>query len=127
MIDIKLKDIVNSTDTLKQLADMKLPGKVAWQVGKLLQRLEIELNLFSATREKFIRQFVDKDENGEMIVNEKTHEYVFTPENKQQFINELNEVLEENIHIDMDKISIDALADLDFTPAQMLVLEPFIE
>jgi len=127
MIDVKLREIIGSADMLKQVSEMKLRGRTAWKVAKLLKKLEEELNLFTSTREKLIKEYAEKDENGNFVINEKTNEYTFSEENMNKFMTELNELTEGTVHIDADKIRLDELENLDFTPTQMVGLEPFIE
>ena len=101
---VKLKDAVESTDILRQLAGVKLKGRAAFNVAKMLKQLEDELNLFNETRTKLIQQYADKDENGELKINPDTNEYMFSDENMNKFVEEINGVLNGEIEINANKL-----------------------
>lgn len=127
MMTVKLKDAVESTDILRQLAGVKLKGRAAFNVAKMLKQLEDELNLFNETRTKLIQQYADKDENGELKINPDTNEYMFSDENMNKFVEEINGVLNGEIEINANKLRLEDLEDSDFTPVQMMALEAFVE
>lgn len=127
MITVTLRDAVNNTDILRQLSTMTLKGRTAYDVGKLLKRLEDELNLFTETRTNLINRYANKDENGELVIDPETQEYKFTEENMRAFVDEINAVLDREIEINANKIKLDDLGETTFTPMQMMALEAFIE
>jgi uncharacterized membrane-anchored protein len=127
MMTVKLKDAVESTDILRQLAGVKLKGRAAFNVAKMLKQLEDELNLFNETRTKLIQQYADKDENGELKINPDTNEYMFSDENMNKFVEEINGVLNGEIEVNANKLRLEDLEDSDFTPVQMMALEAFVE
>lgn len=127
MMTVKLKDAVESTDILRQLAGVKLKGRAAFNVAKMLKQLEDELNLFNETRTKLIQQYADKDENGELKINPDTNEYMFSDENMSKFVEEINGVLNGEIEVNANKLRLEDLEDSDFTPVQMMALEAFVE
>lgn len=127
MMTVKLKDAVESTDILRQLAGVKLKGRAAFNVAKMLKQLEDELNLFNETRTKLIQQYADKDEDGELKINPDTNEYMFSDENMNKFVEEINGVLNGEIEVNANKLRLEDLEDSDFTPVQMMALEAFVE
>ena len=126
MITVKLEEIVNGAEALKVLANKSLKGKTAYRVSRLLRELEKEFSLFNDTRGELIKKYGEKDENGELKVNENS-EYTIAPENIQAFYNEINEILGNEVEINGNKIPLAEIGELDFTPNEMIALEPFIE
>jgi hypothetical protein len=126
MITVKLEEIVNGAEALKTLANKSLKGKTAYRVSRLLRELEKEFSLFNDTRGELIKKYGEKDENGELKVNENS-EYTIAPENIQAFYNEINEILGNEVEINGNKIPLAEIGELDFTPNEMIALEPFIE
>lgn len=126
MITVKLEEIVNGAEALKVLANKSLKGKTAYRVSRLLRELEKEFSLFNDTRGELIKKYGEKDENGELKVNE-NNEYTIAPENIQAFYNEINEILGNEVEINGNKIPLAEIGELDFTPNDMIALEPFIE
>ena len=126
MINITLGELVNSTNALQKLASMSLKAKLAWQVAKLLKEAEKEIQSFNDTRMDVIKKYGEKDENGELITDEKGNCKILEGQT-QEFSNELNELINTQIEINANRLSINDLGNIDFTPAEMAQLEPFID
>lgn len=126
MINVKISDLLNGTEALKKLAETQLKAKLAWQVGRILKAADTEIQSFNDTRMDLIKKYGEKDENGELITDEKGNCKVM-PDGIENFSNELNELINSEIEINANKISIDSLEDKEFTPAEMSQLEPFVD
>lgn len=122
---VTLKDIIECQETMQQLSTKPLRGRTAFQVARLLKKLETELTTYNDTRMKLIEQYAKKKEDGTFEVNER-NEYQFTPENMQAFVEEINKLLDESVEIDANPINLAELEDIAFTPSEMVNLEPFI-
>lgn len=126
MIKVKISDLLNGTEALKKLAETQLKAKLAWQVGRILKAADTEIQSFNDTRMDLIKKYGEKDENGELITDEKGNCKVM-PDGIENFSNELNELINSEVEINANKISIDSLEDKEFTPAEMSQLEPFVD
>ena len=126
MITVTLKEIVESQDVMRVLSNKPLRGRAAFKVARLLKKLETELTTFNDTRIKLIESYAKKDENGQFVTNEK-NEYQFDKENADKFVEEINKLLLEEIEIDANPILINEIEELNFTPSEMALLEPFMD
>lgn len=126
MITVKLEHIINGAEVLRGLASKQLKGKTAYKVSRLLRELEKEFQLFNDTRTELIKKYGATDENGELKINE-NGDYTIVQEHIQDFYEEINELLKSEVEIAVEKIPLDDIGDLEFTPSEMLTLEPFIE
>lgn len=126
MINITLKEIVDSAETMRKLSQESLKGKTAYHIARLLREIDKELTLFNETRGNLIKKYGDKDENGELKVDENGI-CQFTSEEMEKFYSEMNDILNNIIELNANKITLDELEELDFTPSEMIILEPFIE
>lgn len=126
MMTVTVQNIVESQEVMRVLSNKSLRGRTAFKVARLLKKIEEELNTFNDTRVKLIESYAKKDEDGNFVTNDK-NEYQFDTENANKFVAEINKLLAEEIQIEANPIKIDELEDLDFTPAEMAQLEPFIE
>ena len=126
MMTVTLKDIVESQEVMRTLSNKPLRGRVAFKVARLLKKLEAELTTFNDTRVKLIESYAKKDENGNYVTNDK-NEYQFDRDNANKFIEEVNKLLSEELQIDANPILVDEIEELDFTPAEMAILEPFMD
>lgn len=126
MIKVQLKDIIEGTEVLKKLAGQPLRGKVAFQISKILKRLEDELTLFNNTRVDIIKKYSQTNENGELISDENGN-VKLKEETIEDFNKEITELLNMEIEIDANKIALEDIENVDFTPAEMTLLMPLIE
>ena len=126
MITVKISDLINSTEVLQKLAGTSLKARLAWQVARLLKAAEGEIQSFNETRLNLIKKYGVKDENGELITDEKGNCQII-PEGIEDFSRELNELIDTNVEINANKISIDDLDNIEFTPSEMDILKIFID
>lgn len=126
MIEVRLGTILDSMNILKELVDKELKGRTAFQVGKLIKKIDEEFSLFNETREKLIEKYAAKDENDEYILDS-NNSYTFKDDNYNKFIEEINTLLNTTVTIEASPIKLDDIAELEFTPAQMVSMEAFIE
>ena len=126
MITIKISDLLNSTDTLQKLAQKDFKAKLAWSIARLLKEAEKEIQQFNETRMTLIKKYGEKDDTGELVTDEKGNCKI---ENDclEEFSNQLNELIETEVEINANKIRMELLEEVDFTPADMAALEPFVE
>lgn len=126
MIQLKIADLLNSTDVLQKLAGKELKAKLAWQVGRMLKEAEKEIQSFNETRMQLINKYGSKDEKGELVMDENNNCKI-EPESISNFSNELNELIASEIEINAHKIKIDDIENINFTPSEMAQLEPFVD
>ena len=126
MIKVKIADILNGTETLQKLAQKDFKAKLAWSISRLLKAAEQEIQNFNDTRLSLIKKYGEKDENGELITDEKDNCKI-VESNVKSFNDELNELIATEVELNANPIDIALLEDLQFTPADMAALEPFIK
>jgi hypothetical protein len=56
--------IVNSANALSQLSVMELPVKVSYAIAKNINKIEKELKVYNAERQKLIQKYAIKDTDG---------------------------------------------------------------
>lgn len=126
MIRITMNDLLNSTETLQKLSQKDFKAKLAWTIARLLKSAEVEIQSFNDTRMNLIRKYGEKDENGELITDEKGNCKII-PDQVGEFTNELNSILNSEVEINANKIDFDLLDNIEFTPGDMANLEAFVE
>lgn len=126
MIKVQINDLLNSTEALQKLSKTDLKAKLAWQVARLLKAADKEIQEFNETRLKLIQKYGEKDESGELITDEKGNCKIL-PDSLDSFSTELNELVNSEIELNVNKIAIDDLDSISFTPADMNSLENFID
>jgi len=73
-----------------------------------------------------IDKYGEKDETGELKVDENGNCRV-PPESINDFNAEMTELLNSEIEINANKLNINDLEEMEFTPSEMIALEPFVE
>lgn len=126
MIKLTIADLVNSTEALQKLAGMELKAKLAFQVSRVLKAADKEIQAFNETRMSLIKKNGEKDENGELITDENGNCKI-PPENIEEFSKELNDLLKDEVEINANKLKIDDLGEIEFTPAEITQLEAFVD
>ena len=126
MIEVKLRDVINSAEVMRTLSTQQLKGKVAFRVARLLRELEKEFTLFNEKRAELVREYGQKDENGELKTTE-NGDFMLEPEHAQEFYNMMDELLNTDLSINAEKIAFEDIENLEFTPTQILNIENFVE
>lgn len=126
MINTYLRNIVESADIMRELSTKTLKGRAAFRVARLLRELEKEFTLFNEKRVELIREYAQKDENGE-IKSDENGNVTLDQTRLNEFYEKLDELLNAEVEINAEKIDIDDFGDVDFTPAQIINLEAFIK
>ena len=126
MIELNVKELIDSVPILNELGTKSLRGRTAFQIARLLRECSPEVELFEKQRRELIMKFCDKDENNNVKTNENGDTYI-SPDKVQQFNNEFLELLNEKITINSDKIRLDDIEDVNFSPNQMISFSAFIE
>lgn len=126
MIKLKISDLLNSTEVLQKLASKELKAKLAWQVSRVLKAAEKEMQDFNEARMNLIKKYGEKDNNGEIITDDNGNCKIL-PTSTEVFSNELNELIGSEIEINANRIKIEDIENINFTPAEMTQLETFID
>lgn len=126
MIEIKLADVMNSMETLQKLAGQTFKGKTAFQIARILKKLDEEIKTFNDTRAALINKYGKRNENGELIVDENGN-CSLKEDGLVDFNKELSELLNTVIEVNAEKLNVEELSEGSFTPGEMIVLEPFFK
>ncbi len=101
-------------------------GKQSFIIARLAKAIEKEVSLFEEQRQAMVSRYADKDENGEIKIDEKG--MIHIDDSKIHEVNsELNDMLSAEITIEAKPINIEWLDKISITPGELQALEPFIE
>lgn len=127
---MKLLDILNSQSTLTDLNYCKgLSSVTAYRIAKNIKLVNEELKVYNDQRIKLLENLANKDEDGKPIIKAEngTQEYDLTDENKLKLQEEVNKLLEEEINMDIKKVSLEQLDGAGLSPAQLSTIEYMLE
>lgn len=126
MIEITLEQLVNSTEALRALSNKQLKAKSAYAVARLIKAADQEMTNFNETRMELIKKYGIKDDSGELKLDDNGNAQI-DQASLSTFNSEFRDLLQTKIEINANKININDLGDIDFTPSEMAQLEDFIE
>lgn len=117
MINVTIRDIIDGSDALSQLASSKLPAKAAYRAHKLLSQVTVELQRVDTVRSQKSGYYRELIEKGDM-----TEEEAATA-----FSADITALLSEDVSFEVLPVRLEDLSGANFTPAQMRWLEPFLD
>ena len=125
MINVTMMDIVNSVPVFEQVVGQEINGRLAFKLARLVRELDKELKLFHEERTKLIQHYAEKDENGEIKVDENSNAMI--PDDSIMECNQkIQELLDTTIEVNADKIPMELLDMLSISPQQALYIENFL-
>ena len=126
MIELTLEQLLNSIDSLKQLSTKSLKARVAFTVARIIKDADVEVTNFNETRSDLIAKYGEKNEDGSLKMDDNNNVQIIK-EQIGDFNKELMDLLKTKISLNANKMKVDDLDALQFTPAGIIALEPFIE
>ena len=110
---VKLIEIYSSVNILNKLVNVSLPAKTSYKFVKVMQKFNDELKVLEEERQKLIKKYGAETEGSISV----------TEENKEAFIKEFSDLMEMEMDIDWDPISIDAFGDAELSVADIAKIE----
>ena len=104
---MKIEKIMEIAAPLSEIAKKKLPIRVSYIITSNIEKLNKYVESSDKKRAELIRQYGEKDENGELIIGENGEVRII---NKDAFTEDLQELLDTDIDLVLDTIS---LSDLE--------------
>ena len=126
MISAKLSQLVNSAQALRNLGDKPLRGKLAYKVGKVIQQVSNELNLYDKARHQLLEKYCIKDDGGQMIVDDNGGVQI-PKENIPIYTEEINKLDNTEIELNATLLDLEDFDSIEMTPKQMIDIEWLIK
>lgn len=116
--------LLNSVNVLSKLNQLELPIKVAFIILKNTKLVEKELTNYFEAREKLVKQHAILNEEGQAVSDEYGN-LQFKDECVGKWNSDINELLDLEVSIELQTISIDDLfkSDLSMTPTELSSIE----
>lgn len=118
MITTTLGALVNAEPALIRLSEIRLPIKIAYQIGKLIRTIAGDIGDFHIQRDAFIRQYGGPAENNQITV---------LPEHISTFLLDMNELSSTSVTIDMQPLDLNSFGTVDISPADLIALMPILK
>ena len=113
--------LVNSVGVLSKLTNLELPIKLSYAFSKNITKIDAELKAYNIEREKLLKKYGEKDEEGKLKVSEKGEVNILDREN---FNKEIAELLQCESEIDIHLIDLESInTDIKITPGELMVID----
>lgn len=125
---MKIKDILECKETLIKLNTISgLPSVVAYRIGKSIKAIDTEMQEYDEFRVKLLKDVAIKDENGDPIIDKETNIYDIPQDQLQKVIQEIDNLQNEEITIDIKKVSIEDISQAGLSPKELMSIEFMLE
>lgn len=93
------REIVDSISVLSDIASIQLPVRVSYAISKNISFIEKELEIYNNERQKLINTYAEKDENGDVFIDEDNNVRILHLDKWKEDFNELLDIeVDVNIH-----------------------------
>lgn len=118
-ITLTVREIVGGYPAIRAIADKELPAVTAWKLAKILRTVGDEYDAYESARRPLVEKYGEQDEVGNIQV---------ARANIQKFESEVKEVLDQEVVVALELISLDDLGDVpvkatDLAPAWFIFKE----
>ena len=112
VISVTLREIVEARDALMTLSQQKMNIKMSYNIGKMLRKINIELDELNKKRQAIISENLKEGDT-------------MTPEINQVIMSKLNIELEKEVEIAVHKVDLSNMNNIELSPRDVMALDPF--
>ncbi|MFH1616468.1 MAG: hypothetical protein ABIG61_15445 [Planctomycetota bacterium] len=124
---IKLGDLKVAMEGFQVLAEKDLPVKIAYWVGKTINKIGSEFRDLEEGRQKLCVKHCKKDEaKNPVLKTDEAGKQTYDIPNMEAFNVELMELYNMEVEINFNPISLDQIADVTIDSITMMKLDKFI-
>lgn len=124
---LKINEVLNSIETMKKISETelsKVPFSIAIAIAKNKTECEIVANIFETKRIECAKKYAFKNDDGSIKTNEDDS---FQIENMKDFVSEINDILNEEVEINIQKIKYSELQRMEVNIAFIQAIYFMIE
>ena len=118
MIKLSLAEIKESEGALQKVLSSPLDVRLAYSLGKLIKKLNEELQNIETIRIKLVDQYGVTSENGSKQVQ---------PDKFTEFYRDYNEALKIEVEFDINKLPLEKLGEVKLSPIEINTISFLIE
>lgn len=126
MITTTIESLLTIKPVLQKLANTSMPAREAFGILKMLKLVDKEYESIEVVQRKMLDTYGAKNEDGIFATDEKGN-YIIKKEGIEDYVAEMQAFLGEKVELNCSKIDFSMLEKIDLTPAQMILIEDFID
>ena len=122
----KAGQILEMHDALEKISHLDLSLKTAIVVADNIDVVANSYKVINEKRQKAVEKYAKKDEEGNFVQAADNPNAIMI-DNAQEYMKELNEILESEIEVEIKQFSLEGEKDITIAPADILALRPLIK
>lgn len=126
MITTTIDSLLTIKPILQKLANTSMPAREAFSILKMLKLVDKEYESIEVVQRKMLDTYGAKNEDGTFTTDEKGN-YIIKKEGIEDYVAEMQAFLGEKVELNCSRINFSMLEKIDLTPAQMMMIEDFVE
>ena len=103
-----------------------MPAREAFSILKMLKLVDKEYESIEVVQRKMLDTYGAKNEDGTFTTDEKGN-YIIKKDGIEDYVAEMQAFLGTEVELNCAKVNIDLLDKVEVSPAQMIMMEDFIE
>lgn len=113
--------------TLQELANIKLPFKVSLIISRNLKTLQKESEFYIEQEQNFVRDYLEFDPETGMLIESAPGVFKIQEGKAEECYKAREDLDAFEVDVDIKKIPLDAIENVELTPAQLMAIEFMIE
>ena len=126
VITTTIESLLTIKPVLQKLANTSMPAREAFSILKMLKLIDKEYESIEVVQRKMLDTYGAKNEDGTFTIDEKGN-YIIKKESIEDYVTEMQAFLGTEVELNCAKVNIDLLDKVEVSPAQMIMMEDFIE
>lgn len=126
MITTTIESLLTIKPVLQKLANTSMPAREAFSILKMLKLIDKEYESIEVVQRKMLDIYGAKNDDETFATDEKGN-YIIKKDGIEDYVAEMQAFLGEKIELNCSKINFSMLEKIDLTPAQMILIEDFID
>lgn len=121
---VTASQVYEVSNVIGRLANSPLPIKIAYAFSKNIKAIKRELDELNILRQKFIDEYAERDEKGEIVMNSPV-EVKLKEETKKEFDEKFKEFLNMEVELEVHTVALNqfTMSNINLTPTEMSVLD----
>lgn len=122
---ISNRRMLEDINTLKVVSQKQMPVKASYAIAKNLNKIDSELKIYSAERDKLIDKYSQKDKNGKVKADENGQ--IDFAGYEEEWNKDMTELMDIENDIEIHKFKFEELSNIQISPAEIQAIDYMIE
>lgn len=127
-VKVTNRHLVEYSGLIAQVSQKQLPPKVSFTLARNTERTEAIIKTFFKEKQKIVEKYVVKDSDGKPKLTENGLDFIYKGDKeKADFKKDLDELLDYTNEVEIRKIKLDDLKDIQFSAAEFRAIDYMVE